>query len=217
MQTKVCPKCNQEKPLTGFHKHKNCKFGVYPVCKVCRNEDQKEYYQKNKDKRSKYYKEYQQNNRDKILERRKEYRQKNKDKIAEYRQKNKDKRAEYERSIYNTNPQFKISQLLRIRTRELVRKGKAKKFCGYNDYIGCTPQELVEHLESQFHECPSTGKAMTWDNHGEWHIDHIRPLASFDLTKEEEFLQAHHYTNLQPLWAEENLSKGAVWDEVGAD
>jgi hypothetical protein len=50
---------------------------------------------------------------------------------------------------------------------------------------------------------------MTWDNYGERHVDHIRPLSSFDLTVREEFLQACHFTNLQPLWAEENISKGA--------
>jgi len=206
MQTKVCSKCNQEKPLTGFHKHKHCKFGVRNDCKVCRLKIKKKYYQKNRDKLTELQKKYYQKNKDKLAESRKKYRQKNKDKLAEY-----------QRSIYNTNPQRKISVSLRRRTYKLVQRGKAKKFCGYNEYIGCTPQELVEHLESKFHECPTTGKAMTWDNHGEWHVDHIRPLASFDLTKEEEFLQAHHYSNLQPLWAEENLSKGAVWDEVGAD
>jgi hypothetical protein len=50
---------------------------------------------------------------------------------------------------------------------------------------------------------------MTWANHGEWHIDHIRPLASFDLRKEDHLVLAFHYTNLQPLWAQENLRKGA--------
>jgi hypothetical protein len=68
--------------------------------------------------------------------------------------------------------------------------------------VGCTPQELKEHLEKQFKE------GMTWDNHGMygWHIDHIIPLSS--ATTEEELYKLCHFTNLQPLWAEENLSKG---------
>jgi len=56
-----------------------------------------------------------------------------------------------------------------------------------------------------------TGKEITWENHSRagWHIDHIKPLISFDLIEREQFLEACHYTNLQPLWAKENLRKGS--------
>ena len=67
--------------------------------------------------------------------------------------------------------------------------------------LGCSYSELAAHLEQQFRS------GMTWDNRGEWHIDHIVPLASAQT--EEEVLSLCHYTNLQPLWAAENLSKGA--------
>jgi hypothetical protein len=69
--------------------------------------------------------------------------------------------------------------------------------------LGCTVPELKLHLEALFQP------GMSWDNYGEWHIDHIKPLAKFDLTDRDQFVQACHYTNLRPLWAEENLSKGA--------
>ena len=71
--------------------------------------------------------------------------------------------------------------------------------------LGCTIKQLMAHLEAQFVQ------GMTWDNwaYDGWHIDHIKPLASFDLADREQFLQACRYTNLQPLWAEENLSKNA--------
>jgi hypothetical protein len=71
-------------------------------------------------------------------------------------------------------------------------------------YVGITAHELKQHLEGQFKD------GMTWDNWSPsgWHIDHIRPLASFDLTKEDEREKAFHYSNLQPLWAKDNLSKG---------
>ncbi len=69
--------------------------------------------------------------------------------------------------------------------------------------LGCSVDKLKKHLESRFRF------GMTWENYGMWHIDHIRPLASFDLTDRVQFLQACHYTNLQPLWAPENLGKGA--------
>lgn len=74
------------------------------------------------------------------------------------------------------------------------------------EYVGCSPAFLREHLENLFTD------GMTWENQGEWHIDHIRPCASFDLTTEEERHKCFHYTNLQPLWAADNISKGAKWD-----
>ena len=74
--------------------------------------------------------------------------------------------------------------------------------------LGCTIKELKIYLESKFQP------GMTWENHGRfgWHIDHEVPLSSFDLTDREQFLKACHYTNLQPLWWNENLSKGKIMD-----
>jgi hypothetical protein len=77
-----------------------------------------------------------------------------------------------------------------------------KKHGNTMELTGCTKEELVKHLEMNFKE------NMSWDNYGEWHIDHIKPCASFDLTKEEEQKKCFHWTNLQPLWAIENLRKG---------
>lgn len=70
--------------------------------------------------------------------------------------------------------------------------------------MGCSTETLKLHLEKQFKP------GMTWGNHGVkgWHIDHIKPCASFDLTKPDDQLKCFHYTNLQPLWWHENLSKG---------
>jgi hypothetical protein len=71
--------------------------------------------------------------------------------------------------------------------------------------LGCSSEELKNHLESKFRP------GMTWKNRSPkgWHIDHIEPLATFDLTDPAQLARACHYTNLQPLWAVENLSKGA--------
>lgn len=68
--------------------------------------------------------------------------------------------------------------------------------------LGCSIPEFKTYIENKFVD------GMSWDNHGEWHLDHIKPLASFDLTDRSQLLIACHYTNYQPLWAIDNLKKG---------
>ena len=74
--------------------------------------------------------------------------------------------------------------------------------------MGCSVEELKKYLESKFYPHSETGEIMSWENYGEWHIDHRKPLKMFNLSKREELLKACHYTNLQPLWAKDNLIKG---------
>jgi len=74
------------------------------------------------------------------------------------------------------------------------------------DLIGASPSFVMGYLEAKFTE------GMTWENYGHgWHVDHILPCCSFDLTKEEEQKKCFHYSNLQPLWAEDNLKKGGKY------
>ena len=112
----------------------------------------------------------------------------------------------YFKEKYNTDVNRKISSCLRSRLNKAL-KGKSKKV-KYNEYLGCTTVFLKSHLESKWLS------GMSWENHSVhgWHIDHIRPLSSFDLSKKEEQKQACHYTNLQPLWAKDNLSKGNKYE-----
>jgi len=99
-----------------------------------------------------------------------------------------------------SNPEYKIRHNLRSRLRKSIH-GRPGGLSPVR-HLGCSIEGLKKHLEAQFQE------GMSWDNYGEWHIDHIIPLASFNLINESDFLKACHYTNLQPLWAEDNLSKG---------
>jgi hypothetical protein len=78
-----------------------------------------------------------------------------------------------------------------------------KKHGNTMELTGCSKDELMKHLESKFTH------GMNWDNYGEWHIDHIKPCASFDLTQPGEQQKCFHWSNLQPLWAIENMKKGS--------
>jgi hypothetical protein len=134
---------------------------------------------------------------------RKEYRQEyyniNKPKIRK-------KAKIYMRNKYNNDINFKIKMLCAHRIRESIKHGFKSK--STLQLIGCSIQHLRSHLESQFTE------GMSWDNYGlfGWQIDHIVPCSSFDLSKPEEQEKCFHYTNLQPLWAKDNLSKSNKLD-----
>lgn len=104
-----------------------------------------------------------------------------------------------------SDPAFKILHNLRRRMRSAIN-GSFK--CNTTrQLLGCTTDAIRNHLEARF------TKGMSWHNYGikGWHIDHIKPCASFDLTDPEEQRQCFHYTNLQPLWAEENIKKGSKY------
>jgi len=151
----------------------------------------------NKEKTKAYNKSYKEANKDKI----KAYRKVNKEKIKDWFQSNKDKINSYCKNKKKTDIQYKLSCNLRNRLCCAINNNQ-KAGSAVKD-LGCSIDELKSYLESKF----STG--MTWDNWTTdgWHIDHIKPLASFDLTDRQQFIEACHYTNLQPLWATDNLIK----------
>ena len=113
------------------------------------------------------------------------------------------------KQYYENNLNGRIAKNLRSRLYVSI-KNSYKIGSAVKD-INCSIDELKQYLEEQFYPCLKTGEQMTWDNwtRDGWHIDHIKPLSSFDLTNREQFLQACHYTNLQPLWYYENYKKGS--------
>jgi len=135
---------------------------------------------------------YSANNREKRLAYKREY---------DARPETRAKRSAYMKNLYDTDPNYRLASVLRCRLR-MALKNKAKVGSAIT-LLGCTTAEAWDHLESLFTE------GMTRENHGEWHIDHIRSLASFDLTDPDQLAAACHYTNLQPLWAADNIRKWA--------
>jgi predicted nucleic acid-binding Zn ribbon protein len=105
----------------------------------------------------------------------------------------------------NAKPQTRIRKHLTMRIKALTKR---RDYSTFSKLVGCTIRELRTYLESKWQP------GMTWDNYkyNGWHIDHIRPLCSFDLNDKKQVFEANHYTNLQPLWADENFSKGGKWN-----
>ena len=195
MVTKKCTKCGETKKLSEFTKNKSS-------CKMCTKVYKRIYDEKNKDKTKVHYKE----NKDEIKASNKAWKAKNKDKVKSYNKvyktKNKDKRNTYQRNRLIEDPIYKLTRNLRRRLYNAI-KDNYKKGSAIKD-LGCTLDECKQHIESLFKP------GMTWNNwtYDGWHLDHIIPLSSFNLEDREQFLQAHHYTNLQPLWAKDNMTKG---------
>jgi hypothetical protein len=132
------------------------------------------------------------NNKEKVKKYVKEWGIENKDKVRFYQRK-------YQAKRLKEDINYRLSRNLRIRINKVLRKNK-KQGSAIKD-LGCTIAELKTHLELRFID------GMSWSNYGKWEVDHIKPLSKFDLTKREEFLIACHYTNLQPIWREDNIKK----------
>jgi len=208
----------KEKSRKKYKENKNI-IKTLHVCSVCGNSFEKNnnYIQKycsekckhigSKEKRNtrrrKNYSENKEKYRIKRIEKKEYYKEYSK----QYR--SRDGYGEYCRSYYHNiiknDKTSYLGKILRLRIWKAIRDNYSEKSFNTIELLGCTIQEAKEHLEKQFKE------GMTWENHGinGWHIDHIIPCASFDLTDPEQQKKCFHYTNLQPLWAKENMSKGS--------
>ena len=169
------------------------------------NERKRNFYKKNKEKLKEQKRLYREKNKEKLKEQNKLYREKNKDKINEirrlYREKNRDKINSQTKERFEKNLHLKLIRNYRTRIKNYMRFNKISVGTGSLDLVGLTSKDLKIYLESKFKE------GMSWDNYGlyGWHMDHIIPLSS--AKNEEELKKLCHYTNLQPLWAFDNLSK----------
>jgi len=206
MQTKICTKCNAEKSIEEFYKAKSGKYGRNSKCKTCTKAAVLEYYKKNTEICKERQLKWRTTNKEHKLKIDKEYRDTHKDEIKAYREKTKSRRSEYHKNYcYNrrqTDVDFRILSTLRSRISTAIRQDSGDKAYKTIELLGCSIKELKQHLESKFTE------GMTWDNYGDWHVDHQIPCISFNLKNPEEQKKCFHYTNLQPLWAYDNLSKG---------
>jgi hypothetical protein len=170
-------------------------------------EELKEYFKSYKEKHKKEINQknkiYRIKHREEIKERNRIYRITHRQHIKDYKKRNR-KRINKLMKIYlhnrfNSDVSFKLAHYLRTRITRALRGNP--KFETTMNLVGCSLEFLIVYLASKF------TSGMSWDNYGKWHIDHIKPCINFDMSKESEQHKCFHYTNLQPLWAEDNLKK----------
>jgi flagellar biosynthesis component FlhA len=213
METKICSKCKEEKNVCDFYVGRK-------ECKKCKSKVSALNYHSNLDKNKSTQLLYRKNNKERLNERSLTYYHLNYDLVREqqkqYREKNiiqernrlkiwvKNNRKvinEYKNNKRNNDSLCKLTDNVRRRVNKFLTLNNITKKNKTFDIVGCTPEFLKEYIEKQFTE------KMSWELMGKYiHIDHIIPLSS--AKTEEEVYQLCHYTNLQPLWAEDNLRKG---------
>ena len=226
MSGKKCTRCKIVKSLEEFNKMKSSKDGKHYYCKSCTKIISREKYKKNRIQILASVKKYQEKNSKEISRKRKNERAMHGDEIRakekisrdrnieshrassrNYYHNNKDqvreKRRLREKERYKTDPDFKFRKDSRRRILNALKKQNTFKNGSTVSLLGCSILEARQHIEKSFTD------GMSWDNHGEWEVDHILPCASFDLTDLEQQKKCFHYTNLQALWKMDNKLKGA--------
>ena len=206
IEKKHCPTCKNWKQLSDFNKQSSSWDNLARMCRLCNIE-----YKKNKRENDPKYqeKDIEYNEKYKSSGRRKEV---NRIRYIEKREEIIKQCVAYEKDRKKIDPKFKLMKTLRSRLYNALKRKSAEKCSSTMELIGCSVNFLKKYIEDQFED------GMTWENHGLWHIDHRKPCSSFNLTKEQQQKECFHYTNLQPLWAKDNLSKGSkdpiTWESL---
>ena len=223
LPSKTCSKCKQVKPLSDFNKDSRKKEGVRPQCKEC----VRQRYIENREKHSAINKRWYENNKDRKRDTVRLWRRNNPEKFRaisrRWWDRNSARACEMQRLRRLANPE-KARERWRKYSLKVVSSSKGKinaavrsavhRCIGGNrgsrtfGLLGYTVDDLMRSLEAKFRN------GMSWANQGEWHIDHIRPISSFNFSSanDPEFHECWSLENLQPLWACDNLSKGARYE-----
>lgn len=220
---KRCPKCGTVKPVREFNRDRTTADGLCTGCKECKREQrarrmavrgdeirakqvaywhanpnrrarQKERVAQDREGQRKYQAAYRAADPLKWREYRREYRKRNRAAILEYAR-------EWRKARRQGSPEYLLACRTRCRIAYAMNGRGYEKRSKAQEMIGCNWSDLRAHIAAQFRA------GMSFDNYGEWHVDHIIPLAS--AKDESELIRLFHYTNLQPLWAEDNRRKGA--------
>ncbi len=174
-------------------------------------EHNKLYREQNRDRLREYGIQYRRKNAEILAEKKRQWRAENphesRQRVKKYQEEHPEVRKRA-RDNYRNTPAGRIRVVVGNRIRDTLQRKKNGR--EWQKIVGYTVDDLVAHIEAQFQD------GMSWKNYGEWHIDHIRPVVSFDFEVEDPFLVAKEcwaLSNLRPLWAMENLKKGAKYTE----
>lgn len=195
---KRCTQCGSFKSFSDFHIAKDKTSGYQNHCKECAHKKRKTYYENNKQDSIQKSIEWKSNNKDRVSELRK---------IQNSKSEQKEKNRNYVKQRRHNDPRFKLranfSNLLSYHISKTSHTCLRKRERSWENIVGYTLDDLRKNLESKFQE------GMTWENYGDWHIDHILPDSSFSYTsfEDDEFKKCWSLNNLQPLWAKDNLTK----------
>lgn len=227
---KCCGRCKNFKDFDNFNYCKNTWDNMRNTCKDCLKQERnskkeqmseynKKYWQKTKEVQKQSNKIWRENNKEKVKENMKKWLEENKEhkkqKDKEYRaahyEQFKENHARWRREKYQKMKQenseefhkHKIKTNISRRIREILGQNKSDTCV---KYVGCSLDELKNHMETTF------SNGMSWDNYGEWHIDHIIPCTAFNMHDETEKLACFNYKNLQALWSKDNIQKSNKFD-----
>ena len=170
------------------------------LCKSCYN---KKWRRENKEHFKQLTKSHYETNRKSIIAHNGQWNKAHPDNVKKTNAKRKIERRQYYRERYASDENYRIKVVLRNRLRTAIKQNH-KTGSAIND-LGCSIDEFKVYIEAKFES------GMSWDNHGlkTWHLDHVVPLDSFDLQDPVQIKKACHYTNIQPMWAKDNLFKGS--------
>ena len=160
----------------------------------------KKYRQKNKKRLDEYTKNWYEQNKEHRKQYLKEYREKNIDRIRIVKK-------NYEKTRKANDPIYKLISNFRTAIYQVLKENNVEKNGHYFEILNYSPEQLISHLEKQFKD------NMSWENYGEWHVDHIKPISSFNINEigDKEFMECWNLNNLQPLWGEENIRKSDIF------
>lgn len=200
---KICCTCKEEKDLSDFQKRKGSKDGHTSACKKCRKVIEDRWKNNNPEKRREAANKWAINNRESQAENRKRHNSKP-ERIAylkEYRKKHRERYQDLHNNRYKTDPLYNITCKYRRRVYMAIKRKYTSKANSTVKLLGVPFETFKKHIESLF------TKGMTWEKvmSGDIHLDHKMPLST--ATNEDELASLFHYSNVQPLWAKENLSK----------